>query len=171
MAFEASLGDEVLPGGRLGETRRIFGFESDFARDLRCIPMVVRFKLDRCGIKLSLKQWSRIGQARRFELADRACDAQAEAERYRSVLVELIGGCDAGAPVYLSVDGDPSWADPAHVPELVSRQLATQGLAPLAVKSWSLLSTLQRFALVKLSRLGHDNDNLAPALREFGLLT
>jgi hypothetical protein len=32
------------------------------------------------------------------------------------------------------------------------------------------LSVLQRFALFKLTRPGHDNDNLEPAMREFGLL-
>lgn len=36
-----------------------FQFESDFVATLRCIPMIVRFKLDLCGVKLSLKAWSR----------------------------------------------------------------------------------------------------------------
>lgn len=147
----------------------MFGFESDFARDLRCIPMVVRFKLDRCGIKLSLKQWSRIGQARRFDLADMACDTVEETERYRSVLMELIAGCDAGEAVCLAVDGTPVWADTAQVPELVILQIDTQGLPALTVDAWGSLSTLERFALLKLSRHGHDNENLAPALREFGV--
>ena len=170
MAFEASLDNEVLPGGQLRETRRVFGFESDFARDLRCIPMVVRFKLDRCGIKLSLKQWSRMGQARRFELADLPCDTMAETERYRSGLLDLIARCNVGEAVPLSVEVNPVWADPASVPDLVAGQLERQGLAPLPAEVWSRLTTLQRFALVKLSRPGHDNDNLAPALLEFGIL-
>lgn len=29
---------------------------------------------------------------------------------------------------------------------------------------------LQRFALYKLTRPGHDNDNFLPAMREFGLV-
>lgn len=33
MAFETSLRDGVLPGGWLDETRLVFGFENDFARD------------------------------------------------------------------------------------------------------------------------------------------
>jgi hypothetical protein len=170
MAFETSLGDGVLPGGRLEETRLVFGFESDFARDLRCIPMVVRFKLDRCGIKLTLKQWSRIGRERRFELADMACDTATEARSYRSVLIGLIDDCGEVDRIDIEVDGDPVWAKPARVPDLVAEQLDRQGLLPLAAKTWSRLTTLQRFALVKLSRPGHDNDNLAPALREFGIL-
>lgn len=34
-----------------------FAFESDFVDSLRCIPMVVRYKLDTCGIKLKLPEW------------------------------------------------------------------------------------------------------------------
>ncbi len=34
----------------------MFDFESDFVASLRCIPMCVRFKLDLCEIKLSLRQ-------------------------------------------------------------------------------------------------------------------
>ena len=37
----------------------IFGFEADFARDLRCIPMAVRRKLDLVGVKLGLPQIGR----------------------------------------------------------------------------------------------------------------
>jgi len=37
-----------------------FQFEKDFVEDgIRCIPMMVRFKLDACGIKLRLKEWSK----------------------------------------------------------------------------------------------------------------
>jgi hypothetical protein len=32
--------------------RRVFGFEADFAGDLRCLPMAVRRKLDLAGVKL-----------------------------------------------------------------------------------------------------------------------
>ncbi|GCD54512.1 hypothetical protein NBRC3188_3209 [Acetobacter pasteurianus NBRC 3188] len=37
----------------------LFNFEMDFATSLRCIPMIVRMKLDLCGVKLSLRQWCR----------------------------------------------------------------------------------------------------------------
>ena len=46
----------------------IFAFELDFAGTLRCIPMVVRFKLDQAGIKLTLRQWSRLDRAERQDL-------------------------------------------------------------------------------------------------------
>ena len=37
-----------------------FLFEEDFIeKNVRCIPMIVRYKLDTVGIKLQLSQWSR----------------------------------------------------------------------------------------------------------------
>jgi hypothetical protein len=49
--------------------RQIFEFELDFVRTLRCVPMIVRFKLDTCGVKLSLTHWNR------FDWFDRMCQA------------------------------------------------------------------------------------------------
>lgn len=170
MAYEASEAAAIMAGGRLGETRRIFGFEADFARDLRCIPMVVRFKLDRCGIKLSLKQWSRIGPAQRFALADRACDTLGEVATYRRELLALISACKAGEAVFLpAADDAPAWSNTSCIPDRVIDVIAAFGLPPMDRKSWAGLSTLQRFALLKLTRPGHDNDNFLPAIREFGL--
>jgi hypothetical protein len=37
-------------------------------------------------------------------------------------------------------------------------------------EQWAGLSDLQRFALTKLTRSGHKNANLLPALKEFGLV-
>ena len=37
-----------------------FYFEEDFVVDnVRCIPMIIRFKMDAAGIKLRLSEWSR----------------------------------------------------------------------------------------------------------------
>ena len=36
-----------------------FNFEEDFVeKNIRCIPMIVRFKMDKAGIKLKLAEWS-----------------------------------------------------------------------------------------------------------------
>jgi hypothetical protein len=40
----------------------------------------------------------------------------------------------------------------------------------LHTQQWSQLTPLQRFALMKLSRKGHENKNFYPALQEFGLV-
>lgn len=50
----------------MSENPMIFEFERDFAVSLRCIPMIARQKLDIVGIKMTLRQWSRLpGQSTR----------------------------------------------------------------------------------------------------------
>lgn len=41
---------------------------------------------------------------------------------------------------------------------------------PPTATQWAALLPLQRFALVKLARSRHENENFVPAMREFGLL-
>ena len=59
----------------------LFAFEDDFVASLRCVPMAVRFKLDACGVKLSLRQWSRFSQAERRELLLAPCETAAALTR------------------------------------------------------------------------------------------
>ncbi|WP_439648941.1 nitrate reductase associated protein [Leptolyngbya ohadii] len=42
---------------------------------------------------------------------------------------------------------------------------------PLPCKDGAILTAMQRFALIKLSRSQHENKNFLPALREFNLAT
>jgi hypothetical protein len=159
----------VVPDG-IGDEQRVFGFEADFADDLRCIPMVVRFKLDRCGVKLSLRQWSRMGVANRASLLKQRCDTGAEVESYRDVVVQRATTHCAEAIKWLAADPEPGWANRLRVPADVIRQAADSGVAPPSPQCWSQLSALQRFALLKLARSDHDNHNFAPAMREMGLI-
>lgn len=161
--------DTIVLGGELGDERGVFDFESDFAADLRCIPMVVRFKLDRVGIKLSLRQWSKIGATNRQALLARRCDTRHEAEAYRQELVGLVMAASKEAIVSLPADPAPAWSELSEVPTAVTQQALKSETAPPTLQEWSRLSTIQRFALLKLSRSNHDNDNFLPALREFGL--
>jgi len=51
-----------------------FNFEEDFVeKNIRCIPMIVRFKMDRAGIKLKLDEWSKFSTAERIELGRKPC--------------------------------------------------------------------------------------------------
>ena len=151
------------------DTSPIFEFERDFSGDLRCIPMIVRFKLDLCGIKLSLRQWSRFDGPERRQLVDRPCGGACQTAAYRAYLEGLIEVRAREAPVSLAVEAHPAWDDRTVVPDGIQAQTKIRGLPPLHVGAWSAHEPLQRFALLKLSREGHDNDNFEPALREFGL--
>lgn len=148
----------------------VFQFEQDFAGSLRCIPMAVRFKLDRCGVKLSLRQWSRFGPEERNRLLRLACERREEIEAYRRELEELIELRSSQPPEYLPIELQPPWADAGRVPEQVLQFAAQVQVAPPSESQWASLSPLQRFTLIKLSRAKHDNINFVPAMREFGLL-
>jgi hypothetical protein len=148
----------------------VFQFEQDFAGSLRCIPMAVRFKLDRCGVKLSLRQWSRFGADERSRLLRLECERREEIDAYRRELEELIQLHSSQPPEYLPIEVQPLWADAARVPEQVLQFAAQVQVSPPSGSQWASLSALQRFTLIKLSRAKHDNINFVPAMREFGLL-
>jgi hypothetical protein len=155
----------------LTQTSKVFAFESDFAGSLRCIPMAVRLKLDLCGVKVSLRQWSRFAREERDQLLQLACDTPASSAAYRayvSGIIETRTGAKADA---IPVESDPQWRDESCVPAQVSAYFTAQDLPPLSLRHWIELSPLQRFVLIKLTRPNHHNDNFLPALQEFGLLS
>ncbi len=135
----------------------MFEFERDFAEGMTCIPMAVRFKLDACGVKLSLKEWAKLTPEQRMELFQ--SPSGTFGERMRAL---------APAAKTLEIDPRPPWDDASVVPEVVAASAEAKGIA-LDVQRWAALSPLQRFALCKLSRAKHDNENFVPACREFGL--
>lgn len=156
--------------GFAAEEKVIFDFELDFAGSLRCIPMIVRFKLDHACIKLSLRQWSRILREEREILVRLPCQTEAQIKAYHDYLIELIALRADEPAVELPPLAEPEWADLRRVPERLHAYARAVGLSPPSVERWAAMTPLQRFALFKLSAPGHDNDNFRPAMQEFGLL-
>lgn len=148
---------------------RFFDFEADFVRTLRCVPMIVRFKLDVCGIKLSLRAWNRFSLATRSRLVAMGVAHADEVDTYRSLLTSAI--VDVGEPVVtLDPMGRPAWMEDASpLPGAVASKAQALQVPLNGPSQWRQLDALQRFALVKLTRGGHENENFLPALREFGL--
>lgn len=147
-----------------------FAFEHDFAGSLRCIPMRVRLKLDCCGIKLSLRQWSQFSPETRRELLHLPCETAPEQAAYRDRLVALIAvHCDEPSKTLANND-DFLWRDTSLVPDCILAQARQGDVLPPDLVVWQTLHPLQRFALVKLARSRHENENFVPALREFGLI-
>lgn len=149
---------------------QIFDFELDFAGTLNCIPMIVRFKLDLCGIKLSLKHWNRFDLEDRRQLILRPCQSTSQIAAWRAFLILLIQVRTGEQAKELPIDPHPPWDDCTTVPALILDRIADQALPAPAPQVWASLSPLQRFALIKLTRGGHDNENFEPAMREFGVL-
>ena len=127
-------------------------------------------KLDQVGIKLSLKQWNKLSVEGRRQLVERPCDESAQMESYKQYLTALIEKFTKTAVEPAPIDASPPWADVAVVCERICAWARTVGVAPPTLEQWAALTPLQRFALFKLTRPGHSNDNFIPAMREFSLL-
>ena len=148
----------------------MFAFEADFVATLRCVPMAVRFKLDACAIKLTLRQWSRFTRPDRQDLLDRPCETTAEIASYRAALVELIALRTGEVATPLATPPCGAWEDARQTAPVVSAYARSLGLPAPSAAQWARLSRLQRFVLIKLTRDNHDNVNFTPAMAEFGLL-
>ena len=146
-----------------------FGFESDFVSTLKCVPMIVRYKLDSCGVKLKLHEWAKFSLADKELLATIPCFQTDEIKQYENFVRKLVKsyfGYEASTLTFI----DENWNNISEVP-IEIRQKAKEWECPgVSLKEWINLNTLQRFALVKLSRSGHEGKNFPVALREFGVV-
>jgi hypothetical protein len=145
-----------------------FQFEQDFVASLRCVPMQVRYKLDTCGIKLKLHQWSQFTQTDREALVSEPCEGESIAP-YAEMVRQMIRDRTAETASELDIDPTPPWLDPATIPASVQSKALTVGVT-LYTQQWATLEPIKRFALIKLSRSGHENNNFLPALQEFHLV-
>jgi hypothetical protein len=147
-----------------------FKFEADFVDSLRCIPMVVRLKLDTCGVKLKLAEWNHFTQIECQQLVELLCDQDLEVTAYREYVSKLIFQYTKHEATLLSIDPQPPWSNDQTIPDSVIARAAEIGIIIDQVQ-WANLTTIQRFALIKLTRSQHENNNFLPALEEFGLTT
>jgi hypothetical protein len=144
-----------------------FRFEEDFIEDgIRCVPMAVRYKLDKCGIKLKLAEWSKLNELERRHLAYAECELEEEVIVYRSWLQMAVFRKTGSMPTDLPSLPSQLWLNMESVPEVVEEMLNESDMT-LSISQWAGLSILQRFALVKLSRQGHENRNFPLAVKEF----
>jgi hypothetical protein len=150
------------------EPPTFFQFEADFVDSLRCIPMQVRFKLDTCGVKLKLTHWLQLSATERQRLVIAPCFCPEEIEQYQAIVQQLVVAHTGTAADRLPIDAHPAWLDSEAVP-LQTQEKARSFNADIRIEQWTQLTPLQRFALIKLSRPSHENQNFLPALKEFGL--
>lgn len=147
-----------------------FNFEEDFIEDnVRCIPMIVRFKLDACGIKLKLKEWSKMVFEERKKLAEFACVTDEDIEQYRKYLQQVIFKRTGNEATDLPVEKNPAWANKNEIPPLLVEKLKELNWY-ISLPQWQALTNLQRFVLMKLSNPGHEHKNFPNACKEFGLI-
>lgn len=146
-----------------------FQFEEEFMENnIRCIPMIIRFKMDMAGIKLKLSEWKKFSREERIELAFKKCDYENEAKQYHKHLAELIKKYTGRNPTSMEVNKTPAWKNFHSLPETLIEKLEELGWN-LPISQWKCLTDLQRFALLKLCRPGHENKNFPKAMKEFNL--
>jgi len=146
-----------------------FEFEADFVDSLRCIPMQVRCKLDTCGIKLKLSDWSHMTKEEHETLVELPCSTETEIQAYREYLQQLTLQRFGTPSTELPIEPHPEWRDATTVPTSLQEKVIELGTI-LTPQQWAALTPLQRFALIKLSRPGHENQNFPKAMAEFNLL-
>jgi hypothetical protein len=147
-----------------------FDFEEDFVeQNIRCIPMIVRFKMDAAGIKLKLSEWSKFKTEERIELALKSCITPEDIREYNLYLAGLIKKYTQHEATALPINQKPEWAELTKVPTMLEEKIQRQGLG-ITVDQWKGLSDLQRFALLKLCREGHEHKNFPKAMKEFRLI-
>jgi len=148
-----------------------FQFEQDFMEDnIRCIPMIVRFKLDACGIKLKLKEWSKMTIGEREQLALLPIDSYGDLGVYKNYVQQLIHSHTGDDATLLPASGNQMfWSSADALPSVLKEKLEESKMN-ISIAQWKNLSVLQRFALLKLTRPGHENKNFPKAMKEFGLI-
>ena len=145
-----------------------FNFEADFVDSLRCIPMIVRLKLDTCGVKLKLAEWNHFTQSECEQLVQLPCEEHTEIITYKQYVHQLIFLHTGNKASLLSIDPHPQWLDDSEIPATIITKAAEEQVQ-ITLSQWKNLTPLQRFALIKLTRSQHENNNFLPAWADFGL--
>ena len=147
-----------------------FQFEADFVGSLQCIPMIVRMKLDNCGVKLKLTHWNQFSKLERQTLVDMPCTTKSQRQNYHQFLQNLVTVYTGQPAKELAIDPNPPWLVETEIPQSVQTKAKECGVN-IPLEQWSDLTPARRFALIKLSRPSHENKNFIPALKEFGILS
>ena len=147
-----------------------FQFEEEFMwNNMRCIPMIIRFKMDIAGIKLKLSEWKKFSPEERIELALMSCGFNEGTKEYAGYLAGLIKKYTRRDPTNMEVNKTPAWKELHSIPGTIIEKLKEFDWN-LSIAQWGYLTDLQRFALLKLCRPGHGNKNFPKAMKEFNLV-
>jgi hypothetical protein len=147
----------------------MFRFEEEFMEgEIRCVPMVVRLKLDGCGIKLKLSEWNELSLEERSRLLQFPVRGGEDLTNFRNLVRQLVMGHTGKAITDMTVEENSPWLATAPIPASLQEKSKEFGWS-ISLCNWQSLSNLQRFVLLKLSRPHHANKNFPKAMREFGL--
>ena len=107
----------------------------------------------------------------REQLALLAIDSAADLDSYKTYVQELIYKYTGENATLLPTasNGYNYWSSVDILPAILQEKLRESKMS-ISVTQWKDLNALQRFALLKLTRPGHENKNFPRAMKEFGLV-
>ena len=143
-----------------------YGFESEVYPGLSRIPLYVRLKLDRTGVRLSLKTWLAFSMEERSALCHLPVESEEEKRNYSSYLVFLVIKYTGDTPKREQAEDRFPWDDVGEVPEPV-RLRCEQAGKNLEDVGWSRLNVYERYALYKLAVSKNEPEKFNEALLEF----
>jgi hypothetical protein len=145
---------------------RKFKFEDEMHESLQCVPMAVRRKLDRVGLKIGLEQWKSLDRGERLAICHLPVDSSEEVDTLGVFIREAMKRRFGVEPKSLT-DAQRASADPpASPPARVVMNARAAGF-DLSEETWSRLDGDERFALLKMGDADKPSHNLAAALKEF----
>ena len=131
---------------------------------LACVPMAVRRKLDRIGVKVGLEQWKALGRGERMAICHLPVERHEEREALRLFINEAVRRVCGEEPRTLG-EAQRAVADPpARLPHPLPNAPARGRWARQA--AWERLDADERYALIKLGGGGEVSHDLAAALAE-----
>ena len=141
-----------------------FYFEDDFIRDLRCIPLCVRRKLDLIGIKLKLTHWLDFNLNEKTKIVNWP-DTQNELLDLKIFLKKITSNSKYGEAKEIERSINQPWQDKNKIPDQVLKAALERGIK-ISIEKWRNLNELDRFAFCKLIRPSHEHQNLDKAFDE-----
>jgi hypothetical protein len=147
---------------------RKFKFEDETHESLQCVPMAVRRKLDRVGLKVGLEQWRSLDRGERLAVCHFPVDNPEECDALGVFIREAIKRRLGVEPKSLT-DAQRAAAEPPASPPLRVVAHARAAGFDLSAAVWSRLDGDERFALTKMGDVETPSHNLGAALKEFAV--
>ena len=144
---------------------RQFKFEDEVHHDLGCVPMAVRRKLDRVGIKISLEQWQQLGRGERLAICHLPVESGEELDALRVFINEAVQNRCGTTPKELPAEARTAAAPPDAPPVLLIERANAAGIT-LGPREWAGLDADERYALIKLGTGPEPSHNLVAGLTE-----
>jgi hypothetical protein len=147
---------------------RKFRFEDEMHESLQCVPMAVRRKLDRVGLKIGLEQWKSLDRGERLAICHFPVESSEECDALGVFIREAMKRRFGVEPNSLTDAQRASAEPPVSPPARVTAHARAAGF-DLNATTWSRLDGDERFALMKMGDGETPSHNLGAALREFSV--